>query len=140
MERQLTPEQAAIELSVHPITVRKWLREGLLRGEKKGKRLWRVPESALKESGKIGARHPENVAQIEAVWDSMTSGDTKRRNEALQSLPQLPESVRTIIMQRSTEAAARYYASPEGKEELADWRALDGEPFYEYDDEDGTQQ
>jgi hypothetical protein len=79
------------------------------------------------------------LAQADEIWTAMASGDTKRRNAALQTLSQLPEAVRTIIMQRSAEAAVRYYDSPEGQAELADWRALDGEPFHEYDDEDGNQ-
>ena len=49
-EQFLTIEQAAARLQVHPITVRRHLKSGILRGKKQGK-LWRVPESALTESG-----------------------------------------------------------------------------------------
>lgn len=45
-EQFLTVEQAASRLQVHPITVRRHLQKGLLRGIKQG-RLWRVAESAL---------------------------------------------------------------------------------------------
>lgn len=52
------------------------------------------------------------------------------------------EKLREILVERSGEAAAKFYASPEGQEEwedLADWRALDGEPFHGFeDDEDGS--
>jgi excisionase family DNA binding protein len=48
-EQFLTVEQAASRLQVHPITVRRHLRRGTLRGVKRGN-LWRVPESALEES------------------------------------------------------------------------------------------
>ena len=56
----LTVEQAARRLKVHPITVRRHLRSGLLRGVKRG-HLWRVPESALGEQ--TVALMPENSAQ-----------------------------------------------------------------------------
>ena len=45
-ETLLTVEQAAERLQVHPVTVRRYLRSGSLRGIKRGN-LWRVPESAL---------------------------------------------------------------------------------------------
>lgn len=48
MEMLLTVEQAADRLKLHPLTVRIHLRNGLLRGIKRG-RQWRVPESALTE-------------------------------------------------------------------------------------------
>ncbi len=38
----LTPEELARALRVDPETVRRWLREGQVRGQKAG-RLWRVP-------------------------------------------------------------------------------------------------
>lgn len=49
MEMLLTVEQAATRLNLHPITVRVHLRNGILRGIKRG-RVWRVPESALLEN------------------------------------------------------------------------------------------
>lgn len=44
--RLLTPEEAADRLNVSPMTVRKWLRSGKLRGVKVSV-LWRVRESDL---------------------------------------------------------------------------------------------
>ena len=49
IELFLTVEQTAARLQVQPITVRRHLRSGLLRGIKRGN-LWRVPESALQEA------------------------------------------------------------------------------------------
>lgn len=47
-ETLLTVEQAAERLQLQPLTVRRQLRRGALRGIKRG-RVWRVPESALLE-------------------------------------------------------------------------------------------
>ncbi len=49
MEMLLTPEQAAERLQLSTFSVRAHLREGKLRGIKRG-RAWRIPESALLES------------------------------------------------------------------------------------------
>lgn len=58
-EQYLTIEQAAARLHVHPVTVRRHLKSGLLRGKKQGK-LWRVPESALSE----GESAPPSVSPL----------------------------------------------------------------------------
>jgi acetyl-CoA synthetase len=39
-----TPEEFARKISVHPQSVRLWLREGNIKGVKLG-RIWRIPES-----------------------------------------------------------------------------------------------
>ncbi len=129
-ENLLTIDQVAERLQIHPASVRRQLREGSLRGLKRGK-LWRVPESALYEPTPLNHSHriaPE-LAQANVIWEAMLSGDDARRDAAIIALGQVPEAVRSIVMQRSGEVAARYYATPEGEAELADWRALDGEPF-----------
>lgn len=46
MERLLTPEETAERLAVSPKSIRKWLRQGKLRGIKIG-RLWRIRECDL---------------------------------------------------------------------------------------------
>jgi excisionase family DNA binding protein len=46
-ERYLTPEDVAGRLSVSPLTVRRWLRKGELKGLKAGKQ-WRIREADLK--------------------------------------------------------------------------------------------
>ena len=49
-ERWFTVEQIAEKLQVHPQTIRRWLREGALRGRNFGGRTgYRVRESDLKE-------------------------------------------------------------------------------------------
>lgn len=47
MEKTYTPEEAAEILKVIPYTVRKWLRDGKIKGTKLG-RMWRISESELK--------------------------------------------------------------------------------------------
>jgi len=47
-KRLYSPEEAAQELGVSMLTVRKWLRAGTLTGFKMG-RLWRVEEKDLEE-------------------------------------------------------------------------------------------
>lgn len=71
MELLLTPEQAAARLQISTFSVRQHLRQGKLRGIKRG-RLWRVPESALLEAAPVQkleesplARALELVAQLE---------------------------------------------------------------------------
>jgi excisionase family DNA binding protein len=139
-ESLLTIDQVAKRLQIHPASVRRQLREGSLRGLKRGK-LWRVPESALYEPT---PRHAPEIAQADEIWAAMNSGDDARRDAALRALFRAPENVQAVVMQRSGEAAARYYATPEGDAELADWRALDGEPFHDdegdyYTDEEEAQ-
>lgn len=47
-ERWYTVEQVAERLQVAEVTVRRWLREGLLRGSRlPGKAGWRIPASEL---------------------------------------------------------------------------------------------
>jgi len=140
----LTVKQAAALLQVHPLTVRRQLRAGKLRGVRRGQ-LWRVPESALYEASPETHRTPgdksptqscattgnQETEQAEAIWRELTSSDGRRHNAAIIMLGQAPEALRRIVMQRSSEAAARYYATPAGEVELTDWRALDGEPFHD---------
>ncbi len=49
MYQLLTVKQAAKALSIHPETVREWLREGKIKGVKLGatKLGWRIPEEEL---------------------------------------------------------------------------------------------
>jgi excisionase family DNA binding protein len=47
MDELLTVEQAATRLQMHPVTVRRLLREGHLPGRKVGARQWRVSADAL---------------------------------------------------------------------------------------------
>lgn len=49
MKKYLSPETVAEYLDVSPVTVRKWLRKGVLNGKKVGSRLWRISEDDLAE-------------------------------------------------------------------------------------------
>lgn len=121
MEMLLTIEQAALRLQLHRDTVRKQLKRGELRGVKRG-RVWRVPESALEEVAPA-TPPPTTPTDAETIWREMVSGNAQRHNDALRTLFAAPDEVRAIITRRSAEAAAAYYATPEGDAELADWRA-----------------
>lgn len=132
-EQFLTVEQAAHRLHLRPSTIRRQLRDGALRGVKRG-HSWRVPESALYVSSS-GSDTNQNAA--DALWNEITSGDDARRSAAIKSLAKAPEAVAELVMQRSGEKAALYYATTEGQEEweeLEDWRALDGSPFHVVDE------
>lgn len=49
MSKLLTPEEAAEQMKVSVSTVKRWLRNGELKGVKPGGRLWRVEEEALQQ-------------------------------------------------------------------------------------------
>jgi excisionase family DNA binding protein len=131
MEMLLTIEQAATRLQLHPETVRRQIKRGLMRAVKRG-RVWRVPESALEEVAPVAAAAPTEAqaaatmpqASAEMIWREMISGDAQRHNDALRTLFAAPDEVRAIITRRSAEAATAYYSTPEGEAELADWRAV----------------
>lgn len=124
MELLLTVEQAAERLQLAPFTVRKHLREGRLRGIKRGAKSWRIPESALLESPRAERL---NRDEAERLWALL--GDFATHNRALHEIAAAPVSVQQMIDEKSERAAAQWYDSPEGHAELQDWRALDGEPF-----------
>lgn len=62
------------------------------------------------------------------LWERLANPQT--HNAAIAEIAHAPANVRALVDARSAEAAAAFYASPEGAAELADWRALDGEPFH----------
>jgi excisionase family DNA binding protein len=141
MEMFLTVEQTALRLQLSPLTVRRQLARGALRGVKRG-RVWRVPESALGEAtprvsewaqaaqasgGHLTAITGAAEPMAARLWARLTNPQT--HNAAILEIAQAPAQVRAIINAKSGAAAAAFYATPEGAAELADWRALDGEPF-----------
>ena len=144
MEMLLTIEQAATRLQLHPETVRRQIKRGLMRGIKRG-RVWRVPESALEEAAPLPT--PSQLASYEAtldaesIWQQMTSGKKGDHNAAIMKMATAPADVRAIIAAYSAKAAAAYYATPEGEAELADWRAVsdpvhdDGGDYYTAEEE-----
>lgn len=124
MEMLLTVEQAAQRLQLAPFTIREQLKRGQLRGLKRGK-VWRIPESALTESTPPA---PVDIAsETERLWALLC--DPKTHNAAILEIAAAPAPVRATLAARSEQAALAYYATPTGQVELADWRALDGEPF-----------
>jgi excisionase family DNA binding protein len=133
----LSIEEAATALSVHPQTVRKLIKRGELAAIKVA-RHWRVSENVLTEfataakpetpTAKTNGAAPDASAHAapsdaETIWREMISGNAQRHNDALRTLFAAPDEVRAIITRRSADAAAAYYATPEGDAELADWRA-----------------
>ncbi len=125
-ENLLTVEQASERLQLSVWTTREHLKKGILRGMKRG-RAWRVPESALTE-----VQPPANTSvDAESIWRQMTSGEAGAHNAALRLLFDAPNDVQQIVMARSAEVANRYYATPEGEAELADFCSLDGEPVHD---------
>jgi len=53
-----------------------------------------------------------------------------QRQREIKTLLHAPEAEREAALEASVPIAAAYYATPEGREELADWRAIQGEPFH----------
>jgi len=47
--RYYTPEQIASLLQVNVVTVRRWLKDGRLKGHHLGKKLWRISNTQLEE-------------------------------------------------------------------------------------------
>lgn len=76
--------------------------------------------------------------------DAATAPETARPETArpltAREILAAPPDVREAAMKASAEVAARFYATPEGEAELADWRALQGEDFYGFEDEDAAQE
>jgi hypothetical protein len=54
-----------------------------------------------------------------------------RRQSEIHTLALAPVSERDAALDASAQAATAYHATPEGEAELADWRAIQGEPFHE---------
>jgi hypothetical protein len=73
-----------------------------------------------KERTVIEARQTESFAEVAA-----------RKRTRLQALINAPDAEREAALKQGAAVAARYFATPEGESELADWRALQSEPFHE---------
>ncbi|HPP15165.1 MAG TPA: helix-turn-helix domain-containing protein [Acetomicrobium flavidum] len=68
MEKLLTPKDAAEILSLSPVTIKKWLWQGKLKGIKVGS-VWRIRESDLKAFLRTGNDDEEKLSRddLEAV-------------------------------------------------------------------------
>ena len=60
-ERYYSPDEVAKMFNVSGMVVRKWLREGKLRGIKLGDKLWRVLEADIEAFVKNGTKHRGNI-------------------------------------------------------------------------------
>jgi excisionase family DNA binding protein len=107
-EMFLTVEQVADRLQLHPDSVRRQLKRGVMRGTKRGTR-WRVPESAIEESTPLELQRDytrrylaevsavytlpfsittEELPDINALFTPPTPEEIKRRLAALDCLGQ----------------------------------------------------
>ena len=69
----------------------------------------------------------------------MQSRNGRTRNAAIIALNHTAPEVRALVDAAAAKAAEAYYATPEGQEELSDWRALQSEPFdFQGEQERGT--
>lgn len=81
-ELLLTVDQTAKRLQLHPVSVRRQLQSGRLRGIKRGK-LWRIPESALTETTPENPQNPTNkeiqrrLAALEAIGQDLPQNRAK---------------------------------------------------------------
>jgi excisionase family DNA binding protein len=140
-------DDAAQRLNLKPATLRLFIRQKRVQGVKIGRRvkvaqseLERILRQGIAANGAAQALQAAPTiyppafpasSEAEAVWQQMTTGKKGDHNAAILRLANAPAEVRAIVAQRSAAAAAAYYATPEGEAELADWRALDGEPFHD---------
>jgi len=124
----LTIKETATRLRVTTETVRRHVRAGRLEGAKVGQK-WLINPQTVEQL--LLPTNGTAQAQVETIWSEMTSGDAGHHNAALKALFRAPSDVQAQIRERSGKAAAAYYATPEGEAELADWRALDGEPVHD---------
>ena len=136
-ELYLTTEQAADRLQLHPETIRRQIQSGRLRAIRRG-RVYRIPESAIEESSPPRTEAPRRPAkaEAEAIMGDLQSRDGRIRNAAIMALNHTAPQVRAIVEAAAAKAAEAYYATPEGQEDLADWIALQSEPF-DFPDEQG---
>lgn len=75
-EELLTVKEAAKRLKIHPQTIRRWIRRGLLRASKVGPRQWRIRESDLaveppRPSAEELERRAAAVARLLAVREEL---------------------------------------------------------------------
>ena len=49
----ISPQEFADKTGVHPATVRKWIREGTIKGKKIGSRKWFIPVTELEKALKV---------------------------------------------------------------------------------------
>ena len=128
MEKLLRPETVASVLDVKVTTVRRWLREGKMRGVKWNQG-WRVPESALQEPKFQNSLLKEERRTLRA------EDTTEEHNQKVRALLTAPRAVQEAAFAAASEAATIYYASEEGRAETQEWQSFDTETI-EYSEAD----
>jgi hypothetical protein len=61
----------------------------------------------------------------------------QERHAEIRALASASPEARAAALRASADAATAFYGTDEGRAELADWRALDGEDFHGFEDEAG---
>lgn len=84
----------------------------------------------LAERGNMTTTNAIEYSNVAPDTESFAAMAAKRQSE-LRALMLAPEAEREAALQASAPIAAAYYESETGREELADWRAIQGEPFHD---------
>jgi len=79
MAELLTVDEVAAHLKIHPVTLRKMLRVGLIHGIKLGIREWRIPASAVKDF--IESNMPAKAERTENMPKTQTEETPSQRFE-----------------------------------------------------------
>jgi excisionase family DNA binding protein len=125
MEKVFTVEEAAEQLRVGTETIRRYTKSGKLKAKKIGRR-WLIPASQL-DSVSESAERPSPKIQFSSGASAAV------HNRKILELASAPLEVQQAALAAAEDVAARYYGSAQGRAELADWRALDGEDFHDAD-------
>jgi excisionase family DNA binding protein len=132
-------EEAAQVLGVNVQTMRKYLRNGKVRGLRLG-RDWRISGRALDELARKADNQPQAPARTRsgstpndsdasaaAILSGLQSDDAHQRNAAIIALTQADAHTSALVQERIAQSVAEY-SGPE--DDWSDWRALDSEPFH----------
>ena len=80
-------------------------------------------KNPIEYSNDMTAQTPDDMESFAAM--------AARGREELHALVAAPMAQREAALEANAPIAAAYYETPEGREELADWGAIQGEPFHE---------
>jgi len=89
------------------------------------------PPAWLAERGNMTTTN--NIEYSNVATDNVESfaALAASKRDKLRALMVAPEAEREAALQASAPIAAAYYETATGREELADWRAIQGEPFHD---------
>jgi hypothetical protein len=88
------------------------------------------PPAWLAERGNMTTTNAIEYSNVAPDTESFAALAAKRQSE-LRALMLAPEAEREAALRASAPIAAAYYETETGREELADWRAIQGEPFHD---------